>query len=153
MPALLPDPAHFKVKVDIEVRWGDMDALGHVNNARYLTFFETARIAYLEMGDASVVLTRDGLTPILARTEIDYLRPVEYPATLTACVRCVRLGTTSMECEHLVLDKKSGEAVAVGKAVLVMFDMVKRTKTPVPESMRRKIREIDGVGTESVRAR
>ena len=48
MPPNAPDAALFRVKVDMDVRWGDMDALGHVNNARYLTFFETGRIAYFE---------------------------------------------------------------------------------------------------------
>lgn len=145
MPAATPDPSLFKVKVDLEVRWGDMDALGHVNNACYLTYFETARIAYFDRVAPDKRLAVEGASPILARTEIDYLRPVEYPATLQTCVRVVRVGTTSMEWEHLVLDKRTGEAVALGRAVLVSYDFARGTKVPVPESLRAKVREIDGL--------
>lgn len=141
----MPDASLFKVKVDMPVRWGDMDALGHVNNARYLTFFETGRIAYFAGLGPDKRIAIEGVTPVLAHVEVDYLKPVEFPATLQVCVRVVRVGTTSLEWEHLVLDKASGEAVAMGRAVLVSFDFEKRTKAPLPESVRRKIREIDGL--------
>ena len=145
MAPALPDPSLFKVKVDVEVRWGDMDALGHVNNSRYLTFFETGRIAYFERVGPDKRLTVEGTIPVLAHVEVDYLRPVEYPASLQVCVRVVRVGTTSLEWEHLVLDKATGEAVAFGKAVLVTFAVAKGAKAPIPESVRAKVREIDGL--------
>ena len=140
-----PDAALFKVKVDLQVRWGDMDALGHVNNARYLTYFETARIAYFEMLGPDKRITIEGVTPVLARVTCDYLRPVEYPASLQVGVRVTRVGTTSLEFEHLVLDKATGAACAVGTAVLVAWDFRTRAKAPLPESIRKRIAEIDGV--------
>lgn len=145
MPPTVPSATLFKVKVDVPVRWGDMDALGHVNNARYLTFFETGRIAYFESLSPDKRAAIEGATPVLAHVDVDYLKPVEYPATLQVCVRVVRVGNTSLEWEHLVLDKATGEAVAFGKAVLVSFDFAKKTKAPLPESVRKKIREIDGI--------
>lgn len=141
----LPDPSLFQVKVDIEVRWGDMDALGHVNNARYLTFFETARIAYFEGPAPEKAVAAQRATPILARVTCDYLRPVEYPATLQVGVRVVRVGTSSFEFEHLVLDKASGLPCAFGTAVLVHYDFESRATRPLPEPLRRRIRAVDGL--------
>jgi len=145
MSTIVPDATLFKVKVDLEVRWGDMDALGHVNNARYLTYFETARIAYFEKLGPDKRITIEGVTPVLARVSCDYLRPVEYPATLQVGVRVTKLGNTSMTVEHLVLDKVTGAPCAVGEAVLVGWDFRARTKAPIPESVRKRIREIDGL--------
>ncbi|MGC4114257.1 MAG: thioesterase family protein [Myxococcales bacterium] len=143
-PPAVPAASLFKVKVDVPVRWGDMDALGHVNNACYLTFFESGRIAYFDVGP-DLRLEQEGATPVLAHAEVDYLRSVEYPATLEVRVRVVRVGTTSLEWEHLVLDKANGEPVAFGKAVLVSYDLKKRQKAPLSASVRARVREVDGL--------
>ena len=71
------------VSVEFPVHWGDMDSFGHVNNAVYLTWFESARIAYFREIRQEIA-TPDGVGPILAHMEIDYHLPVEYPDT----VRC-----------------------------------------------------------------
>ena len=60
------------------VRWSDLDAYGHVNNARFLTLYEEARVALFFTGARALGLTtfEDGI--VIARHEIDYLRPVDY---------------------------------------------------------------------------
>ena len=67
--------AGFPVLVMFPVHWGEMDALGHVNNARYFTWFESARIALF--GQIGVLATREatGIGPILATTTCDFLGP------------------------------------------------------------------------------
>src|ERR1700750_2520143 len=63
---------------DVPVRWSDLDAYGHVNNARFLTLFEEARVALFFLGAREMGLTsfEDGI--VLARQQIDYLRPVDF---------------------------------------------------------------------------
>ena len=108
----------------IGVAWGDMDALGHVNNTVYLRWFESARIAWWERispavgastigpsangigpvgpsanGIGPVGLSANGIGPvgpILARTTIDYRRPVRYPDTVEVCVTARRIGGKSV---------------------------------------------------------
>ncbi len=58
------------VTIELPVQWGDMDSFGHVNNVKYLRWFESARIAYFER--AGVMVEMPGVGPILARQEIDY---------------------------------------------------------------------------------
>src|SRR5688572_10047044 len=60
------------------LRWSDMDAYGHVNNARFLTLYEEARVALFFIGAREMGLTsfEDGI--VIARHEVDYLRPVDY---------------------------------------------------------------------------
>jgi acyl-CoA thioester hydrolase len=74
------------------VRWSDMDAYGHVNNARFLTLYEEARVALMFVGAREVGITslEDGV--IIARHEIDYLRPVDYgdPVRIESWIEDIR---------------------------------------------------------------
>lgn len=145
MAAQLPDPALFHVHAELQVRWGDLDALGHVNNSNYFTFFETARFAYIDRVSPGRALVEGGMGPILASTGCDFVRPVEFPATLVLSTRVVKVGSSSFEAEHLVRDRATGEIHAVGRAVLVMYDYRSRQKVPIPSWLRDGIREIDGI--------
>jgi acyl-CoA thioester hydrolase len=60
------------------LRWSDMDAYGHVNNARFLTLYEEARVALFFVGARELGLTSFEEGIVIARHEIDYLRPVDY---------------------------------------------------------------------------
>jgi acyl-CoA thioester hydrolase len=72
----------FPVSLTIPVAWGDMDAFGHVNNTVYLRWLESARIDYFKKVGLLDRMARDRVGPILARTEIDYRRPVTWPDTV-----------------------------------------------------------------------
>ena len=63
---------------DAAVRWSDMDAYGHVNNARFLTLYEEARVAMFFVGARAQGLTSFEAGIVIARHEVDYLRPVDY---------------------------------------------------------------------------
>ena len=144
MPAL-PPPSLFKIEIQLPVRWGDMDALGHVNNAKYLTYFESARIAYFDQIGAFARYSSEGIGPILATTRCDYLSPVVYPATLLVGARVVKVGTTSFEMEYLIRDANDGRPCAFGTSVQVLFDYRNQVKTPIPAEVREAIRALDGI--------
>ncbi len=91
--------AGWTTEVTLDVAWGEMDALGHVNNVRYIAWAETARIAFFEKLGMST-RPEDPVGPILARIENDYLEPVEYPARVTVGIRPERVGNTSLTLAH-----------------------------------------------------
>lgn len=132
----------YPVTVTIPVQWGEMDALGHVNNARFFTWFESARIALFErigvMGGMA-----EGLGPILATTTCDFLRPVLYPATLRVGVRVSKIGETSIAMDYEVADSE-GEAPAYarGTSVAVLVDYRTMQKTRVPDPVREAIAKL-----------
>ena len=96
--------AAFHVTIPVTVQWSEMDALGHVNNARFFTWFESARIALFErIGVPTSGPSATG--PILATTTCDVLRPVVYPATLRVGVRVSRVGETSISMEYEVAER------------------------------------------------
>ena len=126
----------YPIEIRFPVAWGEMDALGHVNNIRYIAWAETARIAlFRQLGMAT--LPGDPVGPILARIECDYLEPVEYPARVTVGMRAGRVGNTSLVLEHEIWHAGTPErVVARGKAVVVLINYATQEKVRVPDAIR-----------------
>jgi acyl-CoA thioester hydrolase len=125
---------------EIEVRFRDCDPMGHVNNAVYLTYLEQARFAHwraawgAEGGEAGRGLP--GV--ILARAEIDFVRPARYGDVLEVRIRVAGVGRTSFTYEYEVVDRQ-GRTVAAAKSVLVMYDYEAGRPVPVPDGIRQKL--------------
>jgi len=124
----------------LQVRFRDCDAMGHVNNAVYLTYLEEARFAYWrtvwggEMGDPQ--------TPrvILARAEIDYRRAARYGDTLHVRMWLDGLGKTSIRSNYEIVDA-AGAVIASAKSVLVVYDYRKNEPIPISEEIRARLME------------
>jgi acyl-CoA thioester hydrolase len=126
----------FPLTVSIVVQWSEMDALGHVNNARFFTWFESARIALFErIGVATSGPSATG--PILATTTRDFLRAVVYPATVRVGVRVAKVGETSITMEYEVAD--DAHVYARGSSVAVLVDYGTMAKVRVPDDVRAAI--------------
>jgi acyl-CoA thioester hydrolase len=127
------------------VAWGEMDALGHVNNAVYLRWMENVRFHYFEMVGINALLAEDQKGPILARAEIDFLAPVTFPDDLLLSTRTVRLGNSSFTLENRIWSLAQGKLVATGDAIIVMVDYALEARSVrVPEPIRAAIRALDG---------
>lgn len=135
----------YPVTVDVVVRWGDMDNLGHVNNIRYLQYFETARIEYL---------VRLGMEPpgpgwrefglILASVSCRFRAPVTYPDTLTVGARIAAIGDDRVRMEHIAVSQRLGKAAAEGDADVVSYDYVARRRTAFPAYLRDAVVALEG---------
>lgn len=137
----------FPITVRFPIHWVEMDAYGHVNNARYFTWFEAARIAYMtRVGLVSPEMQKPegGVGPIVASTSADFLRPVVFPAQLVVGARITRIGNTSMTMEYAVEDAESGVRYARGGAVLVTLRYPTYDKVPVPPEIRAAIEALEG---------
>lgn len=137
----------FPITVRFPIQWSDMDAFGHVNNARYFTWFEAARIAYMTrvglVGSGMRKPEGKGVGPIVAATNAEYLRPVVYPAELVVGARVTRIGTTSFTMEYAVEDANTGLIYARGGAVMVTLRYADHQKVPVPAEVRAAIEAVE----------
>jgi acyl-CoA thioester hydrolase len=137
------EPPVFPVTIEFDVHWGDMDAFGHANNARYFTWFESCRTAYF----MRIGLRIDGpspLGPILAHVACDYLRPIVYPARLVCGARVPKIGNTSFAMHYALWERdKPAEWCAHGESVIVMMDYSARQKVRVPDDLRRAIGDVE----------
>ena len=138
---------------EITVIFRDLDSLGHVNNAVYLTYLETARLAYW----AEVVGMRrlEELGVILARAEVDFRSPAFFGETLRVGVRATSLKRSSFAMHfRIVASGPDGSAeprvVAEARKVLVSYDYSVRRPAPIPESLRAALRRRDPDLTEEI---
>ena len=130
----------------IEVRYGDLDPQGHVNNAKYLTYFEQARVAYwIEMGFFSKDQSFMELGVILADVHLTYLAPVYFGQQIKVGVHVSKLGNKSMTWEQNVVDAETGQELARGEIVIVAYDYQQQTTIPIPQEWREKIAQFEGL--------
>jgi acyl-CoA thioester hydrolase len=114
------------------IAWGDMDALGHVNNARYFDYFQEARIEWLR--ELKINMT-ERIGPVVIQVACTYLKPVIYPAVVTLRSTIHSLGTSSMMMDH---DLYQDEVLmAQGSCKIVWVDYTQSKSVPLPEAMRR----------------
>ncbi|RME87203.1 MAG: acyl-CoA thioesterase [Anaerolineae bacterium] len=138
--------AEFRFYHPIEVRYGDLDPQGHLNNAKYLTYFEQARIRYLR----HLGLFREGqsfldIGIILADAHVTFKMPVEWGQAVRVGVRVSRLGNKSMTMEYRMVDGESGEELATGSSVLVTYDYRSGETIPIPDTWRETIAQFEGL--------
>ncbi len=130
----------------IEVRYGDLDPQGHVNNAKHLTYFEQARVAYMiHLG----LFTKDQsfmkIGMIIADIHITYLQPIYFGQNIKVGVRTAKLGHKSMTWEQNVMDADSGKELSTGELVIVTYDYGTGKTISIPEEWRGKISEFEGL--------
>jgi len=117
-----------------EIRFVDIDAFGHVNNAHYLTYFEQARVKYFDdIVGWKYDWSKQGI--ILARVEINYILPIYFRDDVVIRTRCSRLGNKSFDMEYqlIKIDKGVEVLLADGKTVMVAFDYEENQSIPIPE--------------------
>jgi acyl-CoA thioester hydrolase len=124
-----------------EIRFNDLDGMGHVNNVIYLTYMEGARIAWWLH-----VTGRSGLSAvdmILARTEVDYRSPASFGERLEVGVRCASMRRTSFVLEFRVEETGTQRLVAEARKVLVHYDYATARPVPLGPDLRERIRAQD----------
>ena len=129
------------VVIETPVRWGDMDALGHVNNTHFFRWFEESRIALFDaIGLQST--TPSGVGPILAHTACDFLQPVTWPQTIRVAAYITRIGTTSFTMQHTATRLSDGAPVAKGIGVVVLVDYDAGQPSPLASSIRSELEKL-----------
>ncbi|MFN6039927.1 MAG: acyl-CoA thioesterase [Bacteroidota bacterium] len=122
---------------EIQIRFKDIDAQGHVNNANHLTYAEVARVEYFKkvLGE-NINWNKTGL--LLARTEIDYLEPIFLNDSVSVSSSVGRLGTKSFDMYNLIFKNTSNgqKTSAKIKSVFVCYDYELKSSIMVPEEWR-----------------
>lgn len=126
---------------DMQVAWGDMDVMGHVNNARYLTYFESARVDYFRSLGYHTLDHQTAAGPILAYIACQYIRPVRFPDTLVVGTISREIGNSSIKIHHSIFSNEQKNIVATCESVVVIFDYRTGKKVRVPEAMRSRIQQ------------
>lgn len=123
-----------EIAVPIEVRFGDLDAFGHVNNATFLTYLENARVAHYR---AFIGVARpEDFKGVVARIEIDYKAPIWMDSPVICYVGITELGRSSLTYEYRLCTPDGSVEYARAKSIHVMFDRKTQKSIPLDEALR-----------------
>ena len=136
----------FKHKTAIQIRFKDIDQLGHVNNANHITYFETSRVNYFkDVFKNETNWKETGL--ILAHTEITYKNPIFLEDTISCYTKVSKIGNKSFDMENLIVKTSNSQdiIVAYGKSVLVCLNYLSKETIPIPTEWIQKIKQYDEI--------
>ena len=131
----LPADKKLVHEMTIPIRWGDMDAMGHVNNTVYFRYFEIVRVAWLARIGCPPNPAGEG--PVIVNAFCNFIQQLEYPGEVVAKIYVAHLGRTSFD-TYLTLERsdRPGFFYAEGGAKTVWVDFPKQKSAPVPDWLR-----------------
>ena len=135
----------FNFYLPIEVRYGDLDPQGHLNNAKYLTYMEQARIAYIHhlglWGGGDFM----NIGVILAEVRVTYKAPILWGQPIHVGVKIPRLGNKSFDIRYTIADSKTSVEHANAFTVQVAYDYHSGKTIPIPDTWRKTISQFEGL--------
>ena len=140
----MTDTAAEAFRFRIAPRWGDLDAMNHVNNATYLRYLEEARIQWLNAQEAAWF--DDERAPVLASATVNYRLPIGYPGQIDIELFATRIGSSSLTIGHRIADAANGALHSDGHVVVVWVDRNTGKSSPLPEGIRAAAERIAQAG-------
>lgn len=129
----------------IAVRWGDMDALGHVNSVAYFVYMEQARVSWLASAGARNIGTGANVGAVIANATCTFHQSIAYPAELEVQMHGGAPGRSSFESYYDLRDAGDNAVLyATGSARIVWVDYASGRALPLPEFIRRQLPTPDG---------
>ena len=129
------EPMKLLTTLTLPVRWRDLDAFEHVNNATYLTYLEEARLHWF--AQIKGPWHTSTIAPVVAAVHANYRRQLGWPATLVVELRCERLGNTSLTIAWRIADANDRDAIyADGNTVMVWIDSASGRPVALPDAVR-----------------
>ena len=129
---------YYKHWTAINLRYGDTDRQGHINNAVYCTLYESGRVDFLFDGQQSVA--GPGTSYVIARIALDYLHEMHFPGTVEVASRVTRIGGSSFTVAQAIFFQ--GKCSSTAESVIVQLDESTGKPMTITESLRRRLEAI-----------
>jgi acyl-CoA thioester hydrolase len=131
----IPEEKKLTFEMTIPIRWGDMDAMGHVNNTIYFRFFETVRLAWLHKVGGALDVNGEGV--LIANAFCNFIKQLEYPGDVIARHYVTKPGRSSFD-TFVTLERSDtpGEIYATGGATAVWVNFKEQKSRPMPDWLR-----------------
>ncbi|MCL5268758.1 MAG: acyl-CoA thioesterase [Bacteroidetes bacterium] len=135
----------FRFFIEFPVRFSDVDSLGHVNNAVYLSYFEEARVHYFRNLIKLQFDNKPSLSIIVLEIKCAYRSPAYFGETLRAYSKVSWMRSKSTEMQYLITDVETGRKVADGSSILVAYDYQAGQSITIPDDIRKAIIDFEGI--------
>lgn len=134
----------FKSSLPIQIRFNDIDAMGHINNNIYLSYFDLGKNTYFETVKGSGLSWIEGAI-VIAHIEMDFFKPVFYQRKVAVDSKIVKVGEKSGVFFQQIRDMESNDIKCTCKSVFVYYDAEAGKSVPIPASWREAISKFEGV--------
>lgn len=139
----IPNPESFRHRCDVQLRFNDIDILGHVNNTVYLSFYDLGKALYFR-----AVRPTDydfqHVETIIANVNCAYMEPIIFGEEIEVLTRCEAIGEKSFRLLQCLRDKRTGHLKSACETVMVSYDPREKTSAPLPEAWRAAISAYEG---------
>lgn len=133
----------FRASVPIQIRFNDIDALGHINNNVYFSFFDLGKITYFENLKASYVSWIEGMI-VVARIEVDFIVPVFYKEDIVVETKVSKIGNKSAVFLQQIRNPSTDEVKCKCTSVVVAYNSETMSAMPIPEVWRNAMSDFEG---------
>lgn len=130
---------NFTTIEEMPIRWGDMDARGHVNNTIFFRYFECSRIALFRALNLYEEPTEVKIGPILSYQCCDYKAPLKYPDSIYVGAKIEKIEGAKIIIKHSIISEKLNRIVAEGEAHLIWYDYENQKRVTISEKMKQKL--------------
>ena len=142
-PTELPPLSLFHCSLPVQLRFNDVDVLGHVNNTVYFSFYDTGKAVYM-----SEVLGRKidwhHVETVIANVECTYLAPIYFNEKIEVMTTCIGISHKSFILLQMLRETETGEVKSLAKTVMVCYDPEKKETMELSEEWREKLQEFEG---------
>ncbi|HNW50045.1 MAG TPA: thioesterase family protein [Prolixibacteraceae bacterium] len=137
----MENKATYKNTLPIQIRFSDVDAMGHVSNTMYQNYYDSGKLHYFD----EVIPEMDFKTlgVVGASIKIEYLKPVFLRTKILVETRVSHIGNKSMTMDHNLIDETTNEVLSTCKAVLVCYSIQEQSSIPIPEKWKQNILAYD----------
>lgn len=127
----------FKSIIPIQVRFNDVDMLGHVSNTVYQNYYDAGKLHYFEEVLPDMDYVKTGV--IAASVKIDYLKPIFMKTRILVETHVTYIGNKSLTMEQLLVEEITNEVLSTCSVVLVCYDFKEQKSIPFPEEWKKQI--------------
>lgn len=134
-PHKLPPLSTFDHSIDLQIRFNDIDILGHLNNTVYFSFYDTGKAYFFEhiMGGK---IDWKRVESVIANVDCAYISPVYFGEEISVYSRCAGVYDKSFVIQQVIVEKRTGEIKSAAETVMVSYDPEARCSMPVPAQWR-----------------
>ena len=134
---------HFRHSIPIQIRFNDIDAIGHINNNIYFSYFDLGKTYYFEDLRASFVSWTEGII-VVARIETDFLSPIYYKESIVVDTKISKIGTKSATLLQQIRSIRTQEIKCRCKSIIVAYDAKLQSSMDIPDIWRDAISAYEG---------
>lgn len=133
----------YSLNIKQAIQWGDMDALGHVNNCNYFRYFENSRINYFEQTKINAYMSKNNIGPILGTTECKYLAPLVWLDNIQIATRVSAIREKRFTMDYLIVSEKLKRKVAVGSGEIIYYNFTINQTEKIPAKIIENIKAFE----------